>query len=183
MSISVYQVQPIKNTNSAIILKIGELNNRADVLINKFYLFDNVKCNIVSTIYDIGELNDLKLNDYINFNIIKILINHEKGKNNSCQIAKIMFNFVYYVNNNDNNHNNNHNEKNNGKNNSKINNYLSEKNNVKKLDGSFEITFHFNKKKIVLEKLNKFDDINDIIEKMIMHISSSRIKNIITNII
>jgi hypothetical protein len=150
---SVYQIQSINDNN--YIMEVGKCNNMVDIIINEFNINSKIKCIIVSTIIDKEGL--INSSTTCKFNMIKIIIN-----NKSYMILN--FNFSDHI-----------------KNNKTIIDYISNKTNSIKLKGFFSISFHYNNKYINLENFETFNNINDVITKMINYLFEKQIYDIITS--
>ena len=67
---TVYQIQAKNSSNKCTIMKVGEMVQKTDILINKFDLSKQIQCFVVSSLYD---LNGLKETNCLN--MIKLIIN------------------------------------------------------------------------------------------------------------
>lgn len=152
----VYQLQPIKNSNNCLILKVGKCIDLPLIMINQFDFEYDTICFIISPLYT---------SDGIVNNILQqkeLLI---KNKSIMKDIATLKLNFIM-TNNNGNN----------------IKELISTNENDNIIEGYYTISFSYKDKTILLEKLDKFKGDLQMFEKMLYHLSTPKIKNIIKNL-
>ena len=112
------------------------------------------------------DFKDIETN--CSFPLIKIIVN--KNNNNSvlnpigCMI--LFFHTFVHV-----------------KNKQSIENYISTTQNKVWLDGFFSISFHFNDKKILLENIKENPGMINLIDKMIEHLTSYNIQQVLNDLI
>ncbi len=148
--IPVYQVQGKDNTPTALIMKVGCLENPHDVLINDFKLLNKYKCYIVSRLFSQEELETLK--DHKIYQMIKI-ITCKLGDDMNIPLCYLCFNFNAFE---------------------LPESYISTHENKIELKGQYTITFHFQKdsdnKYKVLKTYNKFIGKEDMLNKLIKYL-------------
>jgi hypothetical protein len=150
----VYQLQPIKKSNNCLFLKVGKCIELPLIMINQFDFDYNTTCFIISPLYT---------NDDLENNIFQqkeILI---KNKSTMKDIANLKLNFTI--------------------NNNNIKELISTKENNKIIEGYYTICFCYKNKTILLEKIDKFNSDIIMFEKMLFHLNTFKIKNIIENLI
>lgn len=148
--ISVFQVQGTDNTSTAVIMKVGCLENPHDVLINDFKLLNKYKCYIVSRLFSQEELETLKYHKI--HQMIKIII-CKLGDDMNIPLCYLCFNFNAFE---------------------LPESYISTRETKIELNGQYTITFHFQKdndnKYKVLKTYEKFIGKEDMINKLIKYL-------------
>ncbi len=161
----VYQVQGIHKTRKAYIMEVGKFNNPPEILINKFDISLKERCIITSSIFSLDDLKSLETK--CSFPMIKIIVNYNNGRVlNPVGSIMLFFHTYEHI-----------------RNSVSIIDHLSTSDTKKELDGYFSISFHFKEKKIALENLKEFIGISKLIDKMIGHLASPKIRNIVDNLL
>lgn len=161
----VYQIQSKSNNSIGYIMNVGLFTKVSDVIINKFNISTQIACIMMSCIHDKNNLKSRS--NFCEFEMIKILINHNNGIKIS-PIASMFLNFNTFD----------HKVKK-----KSIMEYVSTKDNKKKLEGFFTITLHFKDKKVILEKYKTYLGIKKLIDEMIRNLADNKVKNIINELI
>ena len=161
--IAVYQVQGILNTSTALVMKVGIIEELNDVLIKDFEIVSRFKCFMVSRIYDQQLLK--KTNEHHKLNMIKVTIC--QNSNPPVPIAALCYNF-------------NHIQKN------SIINYLSNKTHKIELNGFYNITLHYkenNKHKYIeLNKLETYQGEQQMMILLTKSLLDPKVLDILNNI-
>ena len=165
---SVYQFQPIKDSNRCTIMKVGKFVKIPSILCNEFDLNKKIRCLITSSLYSIIKLEENE--KQCRFNMKRIIINDKSMNGKLSQIGCIMLNFNTFV------HIQN-------KNNGTVLYYLSTKYHLNELDGFFSISFHYEDKVINLEIIKKYLGDIEMLEKMIYYLSSPNVYKIINDFV
>jgi hypothetical protein len=167
--VSVYQIQPLKNTSYAIIKEVGKFEESLDILINTFEISTREKNIIVSIAMSKKDL--VYIENKFRFPIFKLTTNYNNGQRLK-PVSAMFFNFHTFE----------HHQSNiDG---DSICNYLTNKDAVdKKLNGYYSISFHFNENKIILEKFKTCDNTILMIDKMIEYLASDKIREIVNKLL
>ena len=159
----VYQFQPTEKEKFGTLVTVGKTLNHSDVMVNKFDYKKNIKCHLLSCLYNKFELSSIQ--SVCIFPILKLNVFTEKKKykSNKCAIklnleSNLQYNFHTFE----------HIQKK-----TDIINFSSDdKNKLNDLKGFYSITFHKDNKMTYLEKykeaLTNSDMIKMLIEKFIL---------------
>jgi hypothetical protein len=157
----IYQIQAYDNKNHVIIRQVGLFTKTPSILINKFDISDKIHCVLTSNFHDNKSIEDSVSES--RFIMMKMLINHNVLDNlRPIGCINICFNSSEQLND--------------------YNNHLSSKDNLKKINGSFLITFNYENKHILLEQIPKYLGNYGMLEKMLYYISTYEIKEILDNL-
>jgi len=150
----VYQVQPHKN--SIVIMHVGNMPKIYDINISTFDTPNNFTCHMINKIYDIDSLNEQLLCTESQIQLITVLICINK---NNYPSAFLSFNF----------HPKNLETE-----------YLSTKDTNIHIDGHYSISLHLNNKKvIILDIIDEFIDIDDIMTSLCEALIDEEVINLI----
>lgn len=160
----IFQIQSSENLKGAYIKEVGYHEDGQkvnDVLINQ-YEFSNMKFLIVSSLFDIIQINYLA--NMSKIEMIKILIN-KVNDNKLNPFGYLSFDFNFNI----------PKDKN-------VNDYLSliDSEHIL-LNGSFTITLYYNNKSIILEKLEEFPGNQEMITKCVSWTLDFDVMNILEN--
>ena len=170
----VYQVQsqldPTTNDCLTCIMAVGRFMQVPNILIHRFDLNHNVRCLIVSELYNQKDL--IEAAKVCRLNIIKIAINkvqtHRKEETlTPVGCILLSFNtFDHKVKNRD------------------IIEYVSKsKESTQALQGFWAVSFHFKDKMTVLEKCKSYTGTKSMIDNMIRHLNNSTVRDIVDSLV
>lgn len=158
----VYQIQPCDNKNHIFIRQVGLFTKIPSILINKFNISDKIHCVLTSNFHDANSM-ETGISES-RFIMMRMIINHDVSSNlKPIGCMNIYFNLTKNLDN--------------------YNDYISDKNNLKKINGDFSITFNYNDKYVLLEEMPKYLGNYEMLERMIYHISTDEIKEILNKLI
>lgn len=148
--IDVYQVQAA--SKSARFQLVGSFSNTPSIMITRFKLQERIDCVLTSCFFSLDELR--AATDINRFAMIKLLLNKKNGGvdgNTNNDVLKpfscLMLNFISY---------------------DKIDrSNLDDKLNNVDVKGHWNVTYHFQNKMVILNKLPIFTDVSLMIEVMV----------------
>ncbi len=157
----IYQIQPCDNKSHIFIRQVGLFTKVPSILINKFNISDKIHCVLTSNFHDIDSM-ETSLSES-RFIMMRMLINHDASNSlKPIGCMNIYFNMKKALDN--------------------YNDHISDKDNLKKINGYFSITFNYNDKYVLLEEISKYLGNYEMLERMIYHISTDEIKEILNNL-